>query len=87
MAHGLGAGVADAATLVRFPRTGTWRVWVRTMDWVASLEGSRSAGKVSTATFERVPHKTTFGDSGSQWHWQDAELLKSAGGDTLALAT
>ncbi|PHX93049.1 MAG: hypothetical protein CK546_09415 [Pedosphaera sp.] len=35
MAHGLGTPVADATTTVKLPQAGNWRVWVRTMDWVA----------------------------------------------------
>ncbi|MSU27312.1 MAG: hypothetical protein EXS27_05275 [Pedosphaera sp.] len=35
MAHGLDTPVADATTTVKLPQAGNWRVWVRTMDWVA----------------------------------------------------
>src|SRR4030042_1665625 len=35
LAHGLGVPVDDAATTVRFPAEGTYRVMVRTRDWVA----------------------------------------------------
>jgi hypothetical protein len=34
LAHGLGTPVADAVTTVRFPRPGTYRVFVRTRDWI-----------------------------------------------------
>eukprot|EP01035_Chromulina_nebulosa_P010515 gene10515-14126_t len=34
IAHGLGQPVKDATTTVTFPATGTYRVWVRTKDWV-----------------------------------------------------
>ena len=35
LAHGLGVPVKDAVTTVTFPSTGRYRVWVRTLDWVA----------------------------------------------------
>src|SRR5918993_1322475 len=34
LAHGLGKPVGDATTTVNFPAAGTYRVWVRTKDWV-----------------------------------------------------
>ncbi len=85
MAHGLGVPVADAATLVRFPRTGTWRVWVRTMDWVARWKAPGAPGRFQLL-IDRVPLKTTFGDSGSQWHWQDGGVVEISRPEiTLAL--
>ena len=35
LAHGLGVPVQDAVTTAKFPVAGTYRVWVRTRDWVA----------------------------------------------------
>jgi hypothetical protein len=35
LAHGLGTPIADGTTGVALPRSGAWRVWVRTRDWVA----------------------------------------------------
>ena len=35
LAHGLGVPVKDAVTTVEFPQPGTYRLWVRTRDWVA----------------------------------------------------
>lgn len=35
IAHGMGKPVADAVTTVEFPETGTYRVYVRTFNWVA----------------------------------------------------
>jgi hypothetical protein len=34
LAHGLGTPVADAVTTVTFPASGTYKMWVRTKDWV-----------------------------------------------------
>lgn len=35
LAHGLGTPVSDAKKIVTFPSAGTYRVWIRTFDWVA----------------------------------------------------
>jgi len=35
LAHGLGVPVEDASTHLKFEKTGTYHVWVRTRDWVA----------------------------------------------------
>ena len=35
LAHGLGRSVKDATTTVNFPEAGTYKVFVRTKDWVA----------------------------------------------------
>src|SRR5690348_2187809 len=35
LAHGMGTPVKDATTTVKFPKTGTYRVFIRTKDWVA----------------------------------------------------
>jgi hypothetical protein len=41
LAHGLGKPVANAVTEVEFPETGTYWLWVRTMDWVPSHHPGR----------------------------------------------
>src|SRR5690554_3523857 len=35
MAHGLGISVHDATTTIEVPQNGTYRIWVRTRNWVA----------------------------------------------------
>ena len=35
IAHGMGTPVADAETLVTFPDSGDWFVWIRTRNWVS----------------------------------------------------
>ena len=44
IAHGLGQPVKDATTIVQFPRVGTYRVWVRTKDWVAPWKAPGTPG-------------------------------------------
>ena len=45
LAHGLGEPVADAETIVQFPETGKYRVWVRTRDWIAPWGASGAPGR------------------------------------------
>src|SRR3569832_830696 len=44
LAHGLGQPVKDATTTVTFPSTGTYRVFVRTKDWVARWKAPGQLG-------------------------------------------
>ena len=45
LAHGLGVPVDEASTMVKFPETGEYRVWVRTMDWVAPWGSPGTPGR------------------------------------------
>ena len=45
LAHGLGVPVKDAVTTVKFTSPGTYRVWVRTRDWVAPWKAPGAPGK------------------------------------------
>ena len=70
MAHGLGTPVADATTTVKLPQAGTWRVWVRTMDWVARWKAPGAPGKFQVLV-DGTPLKETFGTQGADWTWHD----------------
>ena len=70
LAHGLGRTVADATTEVEFPDTGTYRVWVRTKDWVAQWNAPGTPGRFQLLV-NGLQLKTVFGTAGAQWHWQD----------------
>ncbi len=75
LAHGLGRPVADATKTVTFPAAGTYRVYVRTKDWVAPFGAGSAAGKDAPGQFQLLidgkPLKETFGTKGAQWHWHD----------------
>jgi hypothetical protein len=45
LAHGLGEPVRDATTTVAFPSTGTYKVFVRTKDWVAHRNAPGRPGR------------------------------------------
>ena len=70
LAHGLGVPVKDAVTTAKFPTAGTYRVWVRTRDWVAPWKAPGTPGKFQLL-INGKPLATTFGTEGAAWHWQD----------------
>jgi hypothetical protein len=70
LAHGLGKPVADAKTTAVFPATGTYRVWVRTKDWVAVWKAPGTPGRFQLVVNSQ-PLTETFGTKGEDWHWQD----------------
>jgi len=78
LAHGLGRPVKDAATTVALPKAGTWRVFVRTQDWVAKFGAAPPAGTFQVLV-EGKPLAATFGAKGAEWQWQDGGEVEIAG--------
>jgi len=84
LAHGLGKPVADAVTQVYLPATGTYRVWVRTRDWVGEWKqpgtppAQRAAGTPGAfqLLIDGQAVATTFGTTGATWHWQDGGTIE-----------
>jgi hypothetical protein len=70
LAHGLGKPVAPAQTEVHFPEQGDYRVFVRTLDWVARWKVSGTPGRFKVEVNGKEL-ATTFGTEGAAWHWQD----------------
>jgi hypothetical protein len=70
LAHGLGVPVRDASTTATFPAPGSYRVWVRTRDWVAPWNVPGSPGRFQLL-LDGKPLPVTFGTEGADWHWQD----------------
>ena len=70
IAHGLGQPVKDATTTATFPAPGTYRVWVRTKDWVAHWKAPGTPGKFSVL-IDGQPLKEIFGTKGAEWFWHD----------------
>lgn len=69
LAHGLGRPVADAMTTVPLPGPGTYRVYVRTKDWVARWKAPGQPGKFELhVNGQALP--TVFGTQGAEWGWQ-----------------
>ena len=77
LAHGLGRPVEDAAMSVTFPALGSYRVWVRTRDWVAPWKSPGAPGKFEVIVDGKTV-ETVFGTEGAQWHWQDGGTINIA---------
>lgn len=84
LAHGLGVPVKDAVTTVKVTNPGTYRVWVRTRDWVAPWKAPGAPGRFQVLINGRAL-PVTFGTEGAEWHWQDGGIVKLAGETTVAL--
>lgn len=69
LAHGLGRPVEDAVTTVKFPQTGTYRVYVRTKDWVARWNAPGKPGRFQILVDGQALSET-FGTQGKDWFWQ-----------------
>lgn len=80
LAHGLGRKVNDAVTMVNVREAGTYRVWVRTFDWVARWDAKPSPGKFRVSIDGKLLDET-FGTKGASWSWHDGGTLELASGD------
>ncbi|HYG74369.1 MAG TPA: FAD-dependent oxidoreductase [Planctomycetota bacterium] len=69
LAHGMGEPVKDASTTVTFPSTGTYKVFVRTKDWVAPWKAPGAPGKFQLLVDGKALSET-FGTKGAEWNWQ-----------------
>jgi hypothetical protein len=70
MAHGLGIPVDDAQTIVTFPETGVYYVYVRTYNWTSPWHNGEGPGKFTLIAGGKK--LTTLGTLGSEWIWQPA---------------
>ncbi|NCA10514.1 FAD-dependent oxidoreductase, partial [bacterium] len=85
VAHGLGKPVADATTKVSIPAAGTYRVFVRTKDWVSRWNAPGTPGKFHVLV-NGTPLAETFGTKGAAWDWHDGGTVTLPAGDaTVAL--
>ncbi|GAA5118873.1 FAD-dependent oxidoreductase [Haloechinothrix salitolerans] len=75
LAHGLGVPVADATTSIDVEQAGSYRVWVRSKDWVPAHHPGRFAVSING---ERLP--VEFGANGSDWSWENAGRIDLAEG-------
>ncbi len=89
IAHGLGKPVADAVANVKFSEVGTYRLWVRTRDWVAPWKKSdtpkdKRANGTPGIFKVKVNGKAvgTFGNEGEKWHWQNGGTIEVSKADS-----
>ncbi len=75
LAHGLGRPVQDATTNVTLPAAGTYRIWVRTKDWVARWNAPGTPGKFQLLV-NGQPLAETFGAKGAEWSWHDGGTVR-----------
>ncbi len=75
LAHGLGRPLGDAMTTVEFPETGTYRVFVRTKDWVARWNATGQPGRFQLL-IDNKPLQETFGTRGAKWFWHDGGQIE-----------
>jgi len=84
LAHGLGVPVKDAVTTATIASPGTYRVWVRTRDWVAPWNAPGAPGKFQLfINGKALEH--TFGAEGAEWHWQDGGAVELGAKAKVAL--
>ncbi|HYR59245.1 MAG TPA: NADH-dependent oxidoreductase, partial [Chthoniobacteraceae bacterium] len=70
LAHGLAEPVKDATTMVTFPGTGKYRVFVRTKDWIARWNVPGAPGTFQLLV-DGKPLAETFGTKSATWFWHD----------------
>lgn len=76
MAHGLGIPVQDAATIIKVPQSGSYKIWVRTRNWTASWAPTVDPpGKFQVLFNDKLLTKTLFGTEEANWHWQDGGVI------------
>lgn len=81
IAHGLGKPVADATTEVTVPEAGSYRVWVRTLDWTKSI-GQKSGAGLFQVTIDGKPLAAELGKDDEKWTWQPAGKIDLKAGKT-----
>ena len=74
LAHGMGKPVADATTMATFPKTGEYRMFVRTYNWTSPWLDDKGPGKFQVM-IDGEPIDIILGDSGKSWLWQDAGIV------------
>src|SRR5215207_5847566 len=85
MAHGMGQPVKDSVTTIKVPSAGTYRVWVRTKDWVARWKAPGQPGRFQVLV-NGQPLADTFGTKSAEWAWQDGGTVEFSNSEgTLGL--
>lgn len=75
MAHGMGIPVADAETVVEFPSTGEYNIFVRTFNWTSPWYKGEGPGKFQLMV-NGEKTRPVLGAMGSEWIWQNAGKVK-----------
>ena len=83
LAHGLGKAVADASGKFK-AHPGSYRLWVRTRDWVAPWGAKGAPGRFQVKV-NGAALATEFGTEGAAWHWQDGGTVELKADNDIAL--
>ncbi len=75
MAHGMGIPVEDANTMVNFPKTGNYKIYVRTRNWSSQWSKKEAAGQFQILIDEK-PVDKIFGKDQANWAWTDGGSVK-----------
>lgn len=71
IANGMGTPVKDAETILKIPKEGTYRLWVRCKNWVPEVRIGKWVGKFKVSVGNNVS-ETTFGEFPEyKWLWED----------------
>ncbi len=76
LACGVGTPIRDASTEVQVPQAGTYRVWVRTKNWLKEF----APGKFTVSVNGKKSGQTLGAAPSDQWTWESAGEFKLARG-------
>jgi hypothetical protein len=75
MAHGIGKIVENANTTINIPRTGRYKIWVRTKNWTAPFTDSPTPG-IFKIQIDSLDVPFIFGKGKADWHWEEGGVVK-----------
>jgi hypothetical protein len=84
IAHGFGKPVTNANTTVNCSKSGDYRIWVRTCDWVGRWRGvewpvrKRALGEAPgqfSILINGNAIEGTYGTTGENWHWRKGPVV------------
>jgi hypothetical protein len=84
LAHGMGTPVKNAETEVAVPEAGSYKVWVRTKNWVGPWDAPGAPGKFQVSVNGKVLDKV-LGTEGKDWVWEEAGTVELKDAAKLAL--
>jgi ribulose 1,5-bisphosphate synthetase/thiazole synthase len=70
LAHGMGRPVKDAGGQVKVKAAGSYKVWVRSKNWVGPWDAPGSPGRFQVSVGGQKL-KPEFGATGKDWRWED----------------
>lgn len=79
LAHGLGNPVADAVGTAKISKAGSYRVLVRTRNWVPGFTGEGAPGRYQVRIGDTTLPEV-LGDAGGDWGWEAAGTIKLTAG-------